>query len=213
MVWKGLVSPVRLTRLQTKRNETPVRGGINTRRRRFSRPPPFSMTLRHKVFGQEVVGRATWSRWALLGTFGNAMRREERRQVHETSSFFEGFWRRRPDLNRGWRFCRPLPYHLATAPVGNSNCAGEFRAAFAKATAGQALAPFTATSIGVRRGSRCALARTLFQSPARGTQPAAKRRRSGARQAGPTGPAVINIGAGNGIRTRDFDLGKVALYH
>jgi hypothetical protein len=26
-------------------------------------------------------------------------------------------WRRRPDLNRGWRFCRPLPYHLATAPV------------------------------------------------------------------------------------------------
>src|SRR5688572_17911225 len=27
-------------------------------------------------------------------------------------------WRRRPDLNRGWRFCRPLPYHLATAPAG-----------------------------------------------------------------------------------------------
>jgi hypothetical protein len=27
-------------------------------------------------------------------------------------------WRRRPDLNRGWRFCRPLPYHLATAPIG-----------------------------------------------------------------------------------------------
>jgi hypothetical protein len=25
-------------------------------------------------------------------------------------------WRRRPDLNRRWRFCRPLPYHLATAP-------------------------------------------------------------------------------------------------
>src|SRR4051794_15320486 len=25
-------------------------------------------------------------------------------------------WRRRPDLNRGWRFCRPLPYLLATAP-------------------------------------------------------------------------------------------------
>ena len=29
-----------------------------------------------------------------------------------------GGWRRRPDLNRGWRFCRPLPYHLATAPLG-----------------------------------------------------------------------------------------------
>ena len=24
--------------------------------------------------------------------------------------------RRRPDLNRWWRFCRPLPYHLATSP-------------------------------------------------------------------------------------------------
>ena len=32
-------------------------------------------------------------------------------------------WRRRPDLNRGWRFCRPLPYHLATAPDGA--CAGK----------------------------------------------------------------------------------------
>src|SRR5688572_26387362 len=31
----------------------------------------------------------------------------------------EKHWRRRPDLNRGWRFCRPLPYHLATAPAGN----------------------------------------------------------------------------------------------
>ena len=30
-------------------------------------------------------------------------------------------WRRRPDLNRGWRFCRPLPYHLATAPSGRKN--------------------------------------------------------------------------------------------
>ena len=26
-------------------------------------------------------------------------------------------------------------------------------------------------------------------------------------------PRIENIGAGNGIRTRDFDLGKVALYH
>jgi hypothetical protein len=33
-------------------------------------------------------------------------------------------WRRRPDLNRGWRFCRPLPYHLATAPVGIGLCGG-----------------------------------------------------------------------------------------
>ena len=26
------------------------------------------------------------------------------------------FWRRHPDLNRGSRCCRPLPYHLAIAP-------------------------------------------------------------------------------------------------
>ncbi len=26
-------------------------------------------------------------------------------------------------MNRGWRFCRPLPYHLATAPIGTTNCA------------------------------------------------------------------------------------------
>ena len=58
-------------------------------------------------------------------------------------------WRRRPDLNRGWRFCRPLPYHLATAP----------------------------------------------------SEP--QRRRLG----------KTEDGAGNGIRTRDFDHGKVALYH
>ena len=25
--------------------------------------------------------------------------------------------RRHPDLNRGWRFCRPLPYHLAMPPL------------------------------------------------------------------------------------------------
>jgi hypothetical protein len=29
----------------------------------------------------------------------------------------------------------------------------------------------------------------------------------------PKGPEPENSGAGNGIRTRDFDLGKVALYH
>src|SRR6516225_9458704 len=32
------------------------------------------------------------------------------------SEFLSKSWRRRPDLNRGWRFCRPLPYLLATAP-------------------------------------------------------------------------------------------------
>jgi hypothetical protein len=72
-------------------------------------------------------------------------------------------WRRRPDLNRGWRFCRPLPYHLATAPIGCERDAG------------------------------------------RPTHPREALRDTGS-------PAKEN-GAGNGIRTRDFDLGKVALYH
>src|SRR5205085_672688 len=31
--------------------------------------------------------------------------------------FSRGCWRGRPGLNRGWGFCRPLPYHLAAAPL------------------------------------------------------------------------------------------------
>ena len=38
------------------------------------------------------------------------------RHRHKRSHFPNEKWRRRPDLNRGWRFCRPLPYLLATAP-------------------------------------------------------------------------------------------------
>ncbi len=34
-------------------------------------------------------------------------------------------WRRRPDLNRRWRFCRPLPYHLATAPENRAKGRGQ----------------------------------------------------------------------------------------
>ena len=48
---------------------------------------------------------------------------------------------------------------------------------------------------------------------AAGTELAAKRQRSEGRQLGCRGPQRFKIGAGNGIRTRDFDLGKVALYH
>ena len=45
-----------------------------------------------------------------------------------------GGWRRRPDLNRGSRFCRPLPYHLATAPVGISWTKGVPAAGWSAAT-------------------------------------------------------------------------------
>ena len=37
---------------------------------------------------------------------------------------------------------------------------------------------------------------------------------TGRKENGASGDAPFSkIGAGNGIRTRDFDLGKVALYH
>src|SRR3989337_3556053 len=47
------------------------------------------------------------------------MARHQRMPRCGTFVFVNKNWRRRPDLNRGWRFCRPLPYHLATAPVGS----------------------------------------------------------------------------------------------
>src|SRR5687767_1199056 len=92
-------------------------------------------------------------------------------------------WRRRPDLNRGWRFCRPLPYHLATAP---------FSLRESTRTAGQVGLPKINPS-------------TFAASPLRWTTFAWLANRSPRKRA--------KVGAGNGIRTRDFDLGKVALYH
>ena len=71
--------------------------------------------------------------------------------------------RRRPDLNRGWSFCRALPYHLATAPDVTPGI----------------LLRHPQERVGLR-------AHFLREE---------------------------EVGAGNGIRTRDFDLGKVALYH
>ena len=49
-------------------------------------------------------------------------------------------------------------------------------------------------------------------SAARGTEPADWAGVVERAERGKGPPRVIN-GAGNGIRTRDFDLGKVALYH
>ena len=45
------------------------------------------------------------------------------------------------------------------------------------------------------------------------TRTAAKSARGANAPGGVQGAPPIEIGAGNGIRTRDFDLGKVALYH
>ena len=56
-------------------------------------------------------------------------------------------------------------------------------------------------------------AKPAERAEARGTEPAdgaSVVKRAGA---GTKGPPRLKDGAGNGIRTRDFDLGKVALYH
>ena len=37
----------------------------------------------------------------------------------QTAKCKKTFWRRHPDLNWRWRFCRPLPYHLAMPPEKN----------------------------------------------------------------------------------------------
>ena len=152
-------------------------------------------------------------------------------------------WRRRPDLNRGWRFCRPLnrgwrfcrplPYHLATAPVGTEldrgipAASGAATTAFDQAsnehrqhapvrlkpdtTNNGRLPPSPPSGFGEAGQAGRTTARPV--TLARGAESASKRRRSEARRSGPQGRDVLKIGAGNGIRTRDFDLGKVALYH
>jgi len=56
-------------------------------------------------------------------------------------------WRRRPDLNRGWSFCRALPYHLATAPDGTTRQEARLRAGVrprCRVGATAALSPFLA---------------------------------------------------------------------
>ena len=185
-------------------------------------------------------------------------------------------------MNRGWRFCRPLPYHLATAPIGPEiELTGEFRRRLSTrrtAATGRivdvqhdfhALTTATRTSLDTRslmlgdsesraveraskrprneahpggptgptllqRAERSRLRRgfgaqgrrrsagvvkragaatgLIFQPVGRGAESPTQRRRSGAPRSGHR-PRRFKIGAGNGIRTRDFDLGKVALYH
>src|SRR5687768_13518124 len=135
-------------------------------------------------------------------------------------------WRRRPDLNRGWRFCRPLPYHLATAPVGS--CEGVPAASQARRQQREAgainiglsagLKP-CATHVSTALAKRPPRSRGSFRSPERTSAASEPRERSGDRRApvservGGSGGAKPpgKFGAGNGIRTRDFDLGKVAL--
>ena len=111
----------------------------------------------------------------------------------QTIEFELEIWRRRPDLNRGWRFCRPLPYHLATAPVGTIDCAGKVR---------PRLCAGATTTARVRAGEDRHRSQHSSESPS-----------TFALRATADNLRCAKVGAGNGIRTRDFDLGKVALYH
>ena len=57
---------------------------------------------------------------------------------HNVHGRWAKIWRRRPELNRGWRFCRPLPYRLATAPLESTEEKETRRAdALALSTAGE----------------------------------------------------------------------------
>src|SRR5882672_903774 len=91
--------------------------------------------------------------------------------------------RNRTDVSR---FCRPLPYRLATPPA---------------------------------RNPRMMRWRKILPGAPGAVNPGPSRRSGkGARvpqmtRAGPLGKPAHRFGAGNGSRTRDFNLGKVALYH
>ena len=83
--------------------------------RRFGKPPPFqkrAQTTRGEATSCTDGGRRPVGNFSpFLVACGDA-------RTNDADSYKEN-WRRRPDLNRGWRFCRPLPYHLATAPIRN----------------------------------------------------------------------------------------------
>src|SRR3954470_20849265 len=94
-------------------------------------------------------------------------------------------WRRRPDLNRGWRFCRPLPYHLATAPVGTGDrsllgMSGRVYRHDRQRRAGEK------KEENIIRNETGGAPRVLSQ--VRGVEGAAKRPRNEAHQEGPQGP-------------------------
>jgi hypothetical protein len=165
--------------------------------------PPFEVGQHQPVLDQRLAARPAWRTGDLWSTV-----------VHckaclcaagaPTIEFELEIWRRRPDLNRGWRFCRPLPYHLATAP-DVSACGGvehrivpeSVRHGQERDEEGESEAPAAANE-----GRRA--------PPPLSGGPSAQR--AWGRFKGPHAREV-KIGAGNGIRTRDFDLGKVALYH
>ena len=167
----------------------------------------------------------------LLGTVQGQSETASPMTGAKPSDLFE-IWRRRPDLNRGWRFCRPLPYHLATAPSerleeGTGIPSGSrIRSTAFDETGAFSHCSFTycvhtaSTTVASRAArTRCYIA--CATECASGPTTTKRAERSGHRVPrsearwhwGGGNPMPGKNGAGNGIRTRDFDLGKVALYH
>src|SRR5262249_50190390 len=80
---------------------------------RFSKPPAFCSSDRASQKTSAVYRRGT----SRIASIKKNLRPQACSFGAQAWRFSEGMWRRRPDLNRGWRFCRPLPYLLATAPL------------------------------------------------------------------------------------------------
>jgi hypothetical protein len=73
---------------------------------RFKKPPPSDQRRSHNF--HRVVTLQTSHSWneAIRGPTWEHLCAEDCASARQLVWFFEGFWRRRPDLNRGWRFCR-----------------------------------------------------------------------------------------------------------
>jgi hypothetical protein len=73
---------------------------------RFKKPPTSDQRRSHN-FHRVVTLQTSHSRnEAIRGPTWEHLCAEDCASARQMVWFFEGFWRRRPDLNRGWRFCR-----------------------------------------------------------------------------------------------------------
>ena len=72
----------------------------------------------------QIMKRSTFNYYVPIGTlhslwrFHSSLIADVLHFQKESTPFSEvlSFWRHHPDLNWGWGFCRPLPYHLAMMP-------------------------------------------------------------------------------------------------
>jgi hypothetical protein len=82
---------------------------------RFKKPPTSDQRRSHN-FHRVVTLQTSHSRnEAIRGPTWEHLCAEDCASARQMVWFFEGFWRRRPDLNRGWRFCRPYRVVIRSA--------------------------------------------------------------------------------------------------